>query len=97
MPRFCEQSGRFSDVPTPRDAGGTVSVCVATRARLAELGWAELGSFGETVCCGIVLEAGVGVDGGGDVFAGDGTGVDGGGDVSAGAGVGAAGGGDVLG
>jgi len=72
MPRFCEQSGLFSVVPTPRDAGGTVSVCVAARARtalavsralLAEFGW-----FGTTVCCGIELEDGVGMDGGGDVF-----------------------------
>jgi len=85
MPRFCEQSGLFSVVPTPRDAGGTVSVCVAARARaalavsralLAEFGW-----FGTTVCCGIELEDGVGVDGGGEVSAGAGVGADGGGDV----------------
>jgi len=78
-----------------------VSVCVATRARLAlavsRALLAEFGWFGATVCCGIELEAGVGVDGGGDVLAGAGTGVDGGGDVSTGAGVGADGGGDVLG
>ena len=35
MPRSCEQSGRLPVVPTPRDAGGTVSLCVATRARCA--------------------------------------------------------------
>ena len=35
MPRNCEQSGRLAVVPTPRDAGGTVSLCVATRARCA--------------------------------------------------------------
>jgi hypothetical protein len=35
MPRSCEQSGRLAVVPTPRDAGGTVSLCVATRARCA--------------------------------------------------------------
>jgi hypothetical protein len=35
MPRIFEQSGRIAVVPTPRDAGGTVSVCVATRARFA--------------------------------------------------------------
>ena len=35
MPRICEQSGRLAVVPTPRDAGGTVSLCVATRARCA--------------------------------------------------------------
>jgi hypothetical protein len=50
-----------------------------------------------TVCCGIELDDCVGVDGGGDVFAGDGVGVDGGGDVFAGEGVGVDGGGDVLG
>jgi hypothetical protein len=91
----------FAVVPTPRDAGGTATVCVAVRARVAlavsRVLVAELGWFGETVCCGIELDEGVGVDGGGDVFAGDGVGVDGGGDVFAGDGVGVDGGGDVLG
>lgn len=77
-----------------------MSLCVAARARaalavsralLAELGW-----FGTTVCCGIELEGGVGVDGGGDVFAGAGVGVEGGGEVFAGDGVGVEGGGDVF-
>jgi hypothetical protein len=85
IPRICEQSGRFLVVPTPRDAGGTVSVCVATRARFAlavsRALRAEFGWLGTTVCCGIELEAGVGVDGGGDVSAGVGVGADGGGDV----------------
>jgi hypothetical protein len=35
MPRICEQFGLLAVVPTPRDAGGTVSVCVTTRARFA--------------------------------------------------------------
>jgi hypothetical protein len=85
MPRNCEQSGRFPDVPTPREAGGTLSVCVATRARLAlavsRALLAESGWFGTTVCCGIELDVGVGVDGGGDVSAGAGVGAEGGGDV----------------
>jgi hypothetical protein len=70
-----------------------------SRALLAELGW-----FGTTACCdieledcGIELEDDVGVDGGGEVFAGAGVGADGGGEVSAGAGVGVEGGGEVFG
>lgn len=75
-----------------------MSVCVATRARfalavsralLAELGW-----FGSTVCCRIVFEAGVGVDGVAEEVD-VGVGVDGGGDVLA-VGAGVDGGGDVC-
>ncbi|HKQ14554.1 MAG TPA: hypothetical protein VJT80_14060 [Steroidobacteraceae bacterium] len=35
MLRSCEQSGRFAVVPTPRDAGGTVAVCLPVRALFA--------------------------------------------------------------
>ena len=63
MPRICEQFGLLAVVPTPRDAGGTALVCVATRARVA-LGvsralFAALGVLGSTVCCDVALEAGV--------------------------------------
>jgi hypothetical protein len=64
MPRICEQFGLLAVVPTPRDAGGTALVCVATRARFA-LGvsralFAALGVLGLTVCCDVASEAGVG-------------------------------------
>jgi hypothetical protein len=67
MPRILEQSGLLFVVPTPRDAGGTTLVCVATRARLAlVVSRAELGVFGSTVCWGIcwgiAFEAGLGFD-----------------------------------
>jgi hypothetical protein len=91
MPRIFEQSGRLTDVPTPREAGGTALVCVATRGIELDAG-VEVGGGGD-----VFAGADVGVEGGGDVFAGDGVGVDGGGDVSAGAGVGADGGEDVFG
>jgi hypothetical protein len=63
MPRSCEQSGRLPVVLTPvvltpRDAGGTVSLCVATRARRALGVFRALSAAlfcvpGMTVCCGI--------------------------------------------
>ena len=63
MPRICEQSGLLAVVPTPRDAGGTVLVCVATRARfvlvVSRALFAALGVLGLTVCCDVALEAGV--------------------------------------
>ncbi|HET9446065.1 MAG TPA: hypothetical protein VFO35_07390, partial [Steroidobacteraceae bacterium] len=60
MPRICEQSGLLPVVPTPRDAGGTVSACVATRVRFLLLtSEAALGVFGRTVCCDVALGAGV--------------------------------------
>jgi hypothetical protein len=55
MPRICEQFGLLAVVPTPRDAGGTVLVCVATRARFAFVVsralFAALGLLGLAVCC----------------------------------------------
>lgn len=63
-------------VPTLRDAGGTVLVCVATRARfgsafvVSRALFAEFGRFGTTVCCGIAFEAGVCADGAGEVCEG---------------------------
>jgi hypothetical protein len=66
MPRICEQSGLLAVVPTPRDAGGTVSACVATRVRfrlaVSPGVVAALGVLGRTVCCDVALE-GVGWDG----------------------------------
>jgi hypothetical protein len=67
-------------VPTPRDAGGTVSACVATRVRFAfavsRALLAALGVFGLTVCCAFEAadvfgdsEAGIGWDGVGEVVA----------------------------
>jgi hypothetical protein len=90
MPRIWEQFGLLAVVPTPRDAGGTVSVCVATRARFAlavsRALLAALGVFGTTVCCGIAFgagvtfDAGVGADGLAEGVA-VGVGVDGAGEV----------------
>jgi hypothetical protein len=54
-------------VPTPRDAGGTTLVCVATLdlfAAVSCVGLALLGWLGVTVCCGIAFDAGVGVEAG---------------------------------
>lgn len=63
MPRICEQSGLLAVVPTPRDAGGTASICVATRARFAFVVsralLAALGVLGRTVCCDVASEADV--------------------------------------
>ncbi len=66
MPRICEQSGRLFVVPTPRDAGGTALICVATRARLhlrcqlaQLLRLLAVGLFGTIVCCGMAFDAGV--------------------------------------
>jgi hypothetical protein len=107
MPRICEQLGLLFVVPTPRDAGGTALVCVASRARFALVVsrvvsralLAALGVFGSIVCCGMAfgaaeLDVGVGVEVGVGFEAGvDADGVDEG--VACGAG--AEGGGDVFG
>jgi hypothetical protein len=63
MPRICEQSGLLPVAPTPRDAGGTGSACVATRVRflLVTAEAAALAVFGLTVCCEVALGAGEGV------------------------------------
>jgi hypothetical protein len=63
IPRICEQSGLLAVAPTPRDAGGTVSACVATRVRfvlaVSLSVVAALAVLGRIVCCDVGLEAGV--------------------------------------